>query len=167
MFQALLKDIPVDYGVDYMEDKEKLDSLAKKVVYTGALDEFFGYDTGVLDWRSLRFEEERHEGNYQGVSVLNYTEEAVPYTRILEHKHFDFTQHDHTFITKEYPQDWKTGEEKFYPITSVKNNELHRRYKHRIDNEKFITGGRLADYKYYDMHQVVGSALAASEKEIR
>ena len=166
IFERLLDGIRIEVGVDYFADRNKWDSIANKVVYTGAIDEFFDCDMGVLEWRSLRFEHELVDApDYQGVAAINYTEEDIPYTRIVEHKHFNFGKQDHTVITKEYPQDWNPSKEKFYPINDEKNNLLYSRYKERIDTDKYIFGGRLADYKYYDMHQVVGSALVRSEKE--
>ena len=167
IFDILLKDIPVETGVDYLQDRSKLDSIANKVVYTGAIDEFFNYEYGTLEWRSLKFENERHNiPDYQGVAAMNYTEHEIPYTRICEHKHFEFGKQDFTIITKEYPQNWDKTKEKFYPLNDEKNNELYEKYKDKIDTTKYIFGGRLADYKYYDMHQVVGSALIRVKNEI-
>ena len=167
IFEKLLKGIPIETGVDYLKDRHKWDSMAKKVVYTGAIDEFFDCDLGNLEWRSLRFEHEVLPiSDYQGNAVINYTEDAVPYTRICEHKHFNFGKQEHTVITREYPQDWNPSKEKFYSVNDENNNSLFQRYKQRIDQSKYIFGGRLADYIYYDMHQVVGSALSKSEKEV-
>ena len=166
IFKNLLNNIPLEMGVDYLKDRERLDLLAKKVVYTGPIDEFFNYDCGVLEWRSLEFKHEvLNISDYQGNATINYTQEDVPYTRIIEHKHFNYGKQPHTVITKEYPQNWNTNLEKFYPINDDKNNKLYDTYKSKIKNDKFIFGGRLADYKYYDMHQVVGSALVRSERE--
>ena len=167
IFDKLLNGIEVKLNTDYLADKQYWDSLAKKVVYTGAIDEFFDYDMGQLEWRSLRFEHETHDiDDYQGNAAVNYTDETVPYTRIVEHKHFTFSKDPFTVITKEYPQKWDTTKEKFYPVNDQTNNELYKKYKERIDESKYIFGGRLADYKYYDMHQVVGSALSRVQKEI-
>lgn len=166
IFEKLLQGIDHEEGVDYMKDREHLERKAKKIVYTGPIDEFFGCDNGRLEWRSLRFEHETHDvEDYQGNSLINYTEESVPYTRICEHKHFEFGKQSHTVITKEYPQNWDSNKEKFYPVNDEKNNALFLSYKDRIDISRYVFGGRLADYKYYDMHQVVGSALVRSEKE--
>jgi len=159
IFEKLLKDIPVEIGVDYLDHKEEFEKLGKRIVYTGGIDELFNYNLGVLGWRSLKFDEEEHQGDYQGAAVVNYNEESVPYTRICEHKHFEFQEHDHTIITKEYPQDWKKGKEKIYPVNTEENNNLYKQYRSQVDCEKYILGGRLATYKYYDMHQVIGSAL--------
>ena len=167
IFEKLLEGIPVELGVDYLKDRDRWNAAARKIVYTGAIDEFFDCDLGTLEWRSLRFEHETlNISDYQGVAVVNYTNVEIPFTRICEHKHFNFGKQNHTIITREYPQDWNPSKEKFYPINDEKNNNLFRRYHERIDTNRFIFGGRLADYKYYDMHQVVGSALARSEREM-
>jgi UDP-galactopyranose mutase len=166
IFSKLLKGIATETEVDFLKDRDYLESKAKKVVYTGAIDELFDCDMGRLEWRSLRFEHETLMGDFQGNAAFNYTEESVPFTRICEHKHFEFGKQDHTVITKEYPQDWNQNREKFYPINDEENSLLYKRYRDRIDGGRYILGGRLADYKYYDMHQVVGSALVRSEKEI-
>jgi UDP-galactopyranose mutase len=166
IFEKLLEGIDIETGVDYLNDRDHLEKKAKKIVYTGPIDEFFGCDEGRLEWRSLRFEHETFQcADYQGNALINYTEEAIPYTRICEHKHFEFGKQDHTVITKEYPQVWDASKEKFYPVNDDKNNELFSIYKARINTDRYVFGGRLADYKYYDMHQVVGSALVRSEKE--
>jgi len=167
IFEKLLQGIDNETGVDYLNDRDNLEKKAKKIVYTGPIDEFFGCDNGRLEWRSLRFEHETLQSNdYQGNAIINHTEESVPYTRICEHKHFEFGKQDHTVVTKEYPQFWDASKEKFYPVNDDKNNELFSSYKNRIDTDRYVFGGRLADYKYYDMHQVVGSALVRSEKEL-
>jgi len=166
IFEKLLKNIPVEKEVDYLEDREKWDSLAKKTVYTGAIDEFFNYEHGTLEWRSLRFEQEAmNVQDHQGNAIVNHTEEGVPFTRSIEHKHFNYGKQDFTIVTKEYPQNWDKTKEKFYPVNDEKNNLLFKKYKDMINENKYVFGGRLADYKYYDMHQVVGSALVRSEKE--
>lgn len=167
IFEKLLKNIPVETGVDYLKDKEKWNSKAKKVIYSGGIDEFFDYSLGELEWRSLNFEHHYlNQKDFQGNAIVNYTDESVPYTRICEHKHFNFGKQDHTVITKEYPQLWDKARERYYPINDEKNNQLYQQYKEMVDSKKYIFGGRLADYKYYDMHQVVGSALARVKKEI-
>jgi UDP-galactopyranose mutase len=168
IFKKLLKDIPVELGIDYLNDRDKLDNLANKIVYTGPIDEFFNCEHGTLEWRSLRFEHEiLNIKDYQGTAAVNYTEYNVPYTRICEHKHFENGKQDFTVITKEYPQNWDKFKEKYYPINDDKNNDLYQKYKSQINTNRYIFGGRLADYKYYDMHQVVGSALVRSETEIK
>jgi len=166
IFEKLLNGIEIKLNTDYFKNKNYWDSVSKKIVYTGAIDEFFNYDLGKLEWRSLWFEHETYNINdYQGNAAINYTDETIPYTRIVEHKHFNFSKDLFTIITKEYPQAWDTSKEKFYPVNDEKNNNLYKNYKARIDETKYIMGGRLADYKYYDMHQVVGSALIRVKKE--
>lgn len=168
IFERMLEKIDFEYGIDYLKNSSYYNNLANKIVYTGPIDEFFDYKFGALEWRSLSFVEERYENlSYQGNAVMNFTEESVPYTRLIEHKFFDYKLQKNTIITKEYPKTWNIGDEKYYPINDEKNNILLLKYKNEIDNNKFIFGGRLADYKYYDMHQVVGEALAKSEKERR
>ena len=165
IFDRLLAGIPAQTGVDFLTDRSTLESMARKIVYTGSIDELFGCDLGRLEWRGMGFEHECLAGDFQGVSTVNYTEESVPFTRICEHKHFDFGQQDHTIITREYPRDWRPGEERFYPVNDEGNNSLHRRYRNRLDSRRFVVGGRLADYRYCDMHQVVESALVAAAAE--
>jgi UDP-galactopyranose mutase len=167
LFEKLLNGIEIKLNTDYLSDKNNFDSIASKVVYTGAIDEFFKYEYGELEWRSLKFEElELKIQDFQGNAVINYTNEFCPYTRIVEHKHFNFGKQNFTIITKEYPQKWDKTKEKFYPINDDKNNNLYQMYKNLVDDKKYIFGGRLADYKYYDMHQVIASALTKSEKEL-
>lgn len=166
VFEKILDGIPLGLGTDYLADREYYDGTAKKVVYTGPIDEFFNNEYGVLEWRSLRFEHESiSDCDFQGTSIVNFTKEDVPYTRIVEHKHFDFRGQKNTVITKEYPQDWTSKSEKFYPINDEKNQSLYERYKKLIP-PKFIFGGRLAEYRYYDMHQVIASALKKSHEEL-
>ncbi|SDG45633.1 UDP-galactopyranose mutase [Chitinophaga filiformis] len=159
--EGLLKGIEVRMGIDFCTAKEELSALAETVVFTGQLDEFYDYRHGMLEYRSLRFEHEQLAiDNYQGNAVVNYTEREVPYTRIIEHKHFEFGQQSHTVITREYPQEWSRGLEPYYPINDDTNARVYKLYKTLADQEtNVIFGGRLAEYRYYDMHQVVGSAL--------
>jgi UDP-galactopyranose mutase len=132
------------------------------IIFTGAIDEFFEYKFGPLEYRSLRFETEiLNTSDYQGNALINYTEEKIPYTRICEHKHFEFTKSESTVITREYPDSWNIGKERYYPVNNEENNLKYSEYI-KLSNElspKYIFGGRLAEYKYYDMHQVIGSAL--------
>jgi UDP-galactopyranose mutase len=167
IFKKLLKDIPIEIGVDYLLEREYWNSKAKKVIYTGPIDEFFNYEMGTLEWRSLKFEQQELSiDDYQGNAIVNYTEYEIPYTRICEHKHFENNKlHGYTIITKEYPQQWDKSKEKYYPVNDDLNNNLYLTYKNKIDTNRYIFGGRLADYKYYDMHQVIGSALVRSENE--
>ena len=148
-------------NVDYFDDKEKYDKMADKVIYTGPIDAYFNYKFGELEYRSVRFETETlDEQNYQGNAVVNYTEREVPYTRIIEHKHFEFGTQPKTVISKEYSDTWVKGMEPYYPVNNEKNQKLYEQYKELADKEeKVIFGGRLAEYKYYDMDKVIESAI--------
>lgn len=158
---ALLDGIEVRLGVDYNLQRKEYQDIAETVVYTGAIDAYFDYCFGPLEYRSLRFETERlEEENYQGVAVMNYTDRETPYTRSIEHKHFEFGKQPVTYVTKEYPADWKPGDEAYYPINDEKNQKLYARYAELAKKEKnVIFGGRLAEYKYYDMDDVIKKAL--------
>ena len=142
-------------------DKDELEKKAEKILFTGMIDEFYDYKFGVLEYRSLKFETEiLNEENYQGNAVVNYTDRDTPYTRIIEHKHFEYGTQNKTVITKEYPADWKIGDEPYYPINNDRNDEMFAKYKElAVREDKYIFGGRLADYKYYDMHNVIRAAL--------
>ena len=168
LIAALLDGIEVHTNVDYNAEQSKYAGMAKKVVSTGAVDEYFGYKLGSLEYRGLRFETERlEEANHQGVAVMNYTEREVPYTRIIEHKHFEFGTQPVTYITREYPADWQQGEEAYYPVNDAKNQELYRQYAELAAKEKqVIFGGRLAEYQYYDMDDVIKSALDCAKREL-
>ena len=165
----MLEDIDVELNCDYNICFDKDQKIAEKVIYTGAIDEYFNYQLGHLEYRGLKFETERLEQeNYQGVAVMNFTDSKTPYTRMIEHKHFEFGKQPVTYITKEYPQDWKLGEEAYYPVNDNKNQELYAKYKELADKEKnIIFGGRLGEYKYYDMDKVIESALNLVEKELK
>ena len=164
---ALLNGIEVRLGVDYNRHREEYKDIAETVVYTGPIDAYFNYSLGQLEYRGLRFETERlEEENHQGVAVVNYTEREVPYTRSIEHKHFEFGKQPVTYVTKEYPADWKPGEEAYYPVNNDRNQKLYAKYAELAKKEKgVIFGGRLAEYKYYDMDDVIKSALNLVEKE--
>ncbi len=170
LIHALLKGIPFHLEKDYLEEKSQWDALAKKVVYTGALDAYFGFCYGKLAWRSVRFKEEiLQEQNYQGVAVVNYTEKDVPYTRIIEHKHFEKDnpswEKPITVISKEFSEEWKDGSEPFYPVGDQANLALAEKYKALMAKENHVFfGGRLADYRYYDMDDVIAKALEASKR---
>lgn len=161
LISKMLEGIEVRLGIDFLNCRGQYDSIAEKIIYTGPIDEYYSYHFGQLDYRSLRFESETHQTpNYQGNAVVNYTESEVPYTRIIEHKHFDPVETEHTVVTKEYPADWSEGDEPYYPVNDDKNMELYKRYRQLAKQEgNIIFGGRLAEYKYYDMHQVIKSAL--------
>lgn len=167
MIEKMLDGIEVQLGVDFLSKKDYFMKIAQKIVYTGPIDEFYEYKFGQLEYRGLKFETERlDKQNYQGVAVMNFTSGDVPYTRIIEHKHFEFGTQPVTYITKEYPADWKLGDEAYYPVNNDKNQDLYRRYALLAQKEsRVIFGGRLAEYKYYDMDKVISSALNAVEKE--
>ena len=167
LIDALLEGIEVRMGIDYNDNSAEYRKLAAKVVYTGPIDAYFAYSLGRLEYRGLRFETERlEELNHQGVAVLNYTQREIPYTRIIEHKHFEFGTQPVTYITKEYPADWHPGEEAYYPVNNDKNQQLYEKYAAlAVQESNVIFGGRLAEYKYYDMDDVIKSALICAEKE--
>lgn len=167
LIEALLDGIEVRTGVDFLKERAVYQAMAKKIVYTGSIDEYFGYELGQLEYRGLRFETERlEEENHQGVAVVNYTEREIPYTRIIEHKHFEFGNQSVTYITHEYPADWHPGEEAYYPVNNERNQSLYQQYAALAQQEpNTIFGGRLAEYKYYDMDDVIKSALDCSRKE--
>lgn len=167
MVEAMLEGVEIRLNADFLKNKDKYSNLAKKVIYTGAIDEYFDYCFGKLEYRSLQFETEiLEESNFQGNAVINYTEAEIPFTRIIEHKHFDPVETNHTVITKEYPAEWKAGDEPYYPINDKKNMDLFRQYNALAKKENGVVfGGRLAEYKYYDMHQVIASALHALDSE--
>ena len=165
---SLLKNIKTETDTDYFSNKDYYDNIAAKIVYTGKIDEYFEYKLGVLEYRSLKFENEiLATENFQGNAVVNYNDASYDYTRIIEHKHFEFGKQKKTVITKEYPQDWDIHKEAFYPINDSKNQQLFEDYKKLAQKESnVIFGGRLAEYKYYDMHQVIASALTTAKKEL-
>ena len=169
LFDKLLDGIDVQLDVNYFSDKEYFDSIAHKTLYTGELDRYFDYSLGKLEFRSLRFENEVLDiDNYQGVAVVNYTEREIPYTRIIEHKHFEFNQSPKTVITREYPLTWQEGDEPYYPVNNQQNNDLYERYKKLAqDEDRLIVGGRLGMYKYFDMDKTIEAALAVVEKELK
>ena len=172
LVENLLEGVEVCLGVDYLEHKTELDALAEKVVYTGPIDAYFGYALGALEYRSVRFETELLDiSNFQGNAVVNYTDAETPYTRIIEHKWFTFGKDEQgrdlpkTVISREYSSEWHPGDEPYYPVNDEHNNALYQRYKALAQREeKVIFGGRLGEYKYYDMDAVIAAALAAAEK---
>ena len=169
MIEKMQEGIEVRLGVNFFEDRVKFEDMAETIVFTGPIDEFFGNQHGELEYRSLRFETQILPiEDFQGNALVNYTEEEIPFTRICEHKHFESTKSGSTVITKEYPQPWSSGEEKFYPVNDEENNSRYLLYRKMAEDlsPKYIFGGRLAEYKYYDMHQVIGSALAKARKII-
>ena len=161
IIKKMLKGIDVRLNTNFFADRDHLEKLADKIVFTGMIDEFYDYKFGTLEYRSLNFEHEvLLEDNYQGNAVVNYTEYEIPYTRIIEHKHFEYGTQEKTIITKEYPATWKRGDEPYYPINNEENNAIYQEYKKLADKENnIIFGGRLAQYKYYDMDDVIEQAL--------
>ena len=166
--EKMLDGIEVRLNTNYLDNREEFDAMADKIVYTGMIDQFYDYKLGVLEYRSVRFEtEELPMENYQGNAVVNYTEREVPYTRIIEHKHFEFGKQPTTIISREYSSEWKKGDEPYYPVNNDKNNALYQQYKELADKEHtVIFGGRLGGYKYYDMDKVIAAALEMCEKEL-
>ncbi len=162
MVENMLEGIEVRLNTDYLENKEELDSLADKVVYTGPIDAYFNYKLGTLEYRSVRFETEvLDKPNFQGNAAVNYTDAETPWTRIIEHKWFEFGTQPKTVISREYSSEWKLGDEPYYPVNDEKNGALYAEYKKLGDAEtKVIFGGRLGEYKYYDMDAVIAAALA-------
>ena len=154
---------------NYFDNKEAYDTLAETVIYTGKIDEFFNFEFGKLDYRSLHFENQILDtSNFQGNAVVNYTEKEIEYTRIIEHKHFEFGTQEKTYITKEYPHEFSKDNEPYYPINDDKNQSILLQYQEKASASKnVIFGGRLAEYKYYDMHQVIEKALEVVKNEIK
>lgn len=169
IIEKLLANCDVELNVDFVEQREKYQNIADKIVFTGAIDSYFDYKFGQLEYRGLRFETERLEqDNYQGVAVMNFTAREVPYTRIIEHKHFEFGTQSITYVTKEYPADWHLGEEAYYPVNDDKNQKLYQKYLDLAKQENnVIFGGRLGEYKYYDMDKVIESVLNLVKKELK
>ncbi|MBE5934927.1 MAG: UDP-galactopyranose mutase [Lachnospiraceae bacterium] len=159
--EQMLEGCHVELNVDFLANREQYMNMADKVIYTGMIDEFYDFKLGNLEYRTVRFETSRLDtDNYQGNAVVNYTGDEVDYTRIIEHKHFEFGQQDFTIISKEYSVEWKEGMEPYYPVNNDENNDLYNRYKELASKEnKVIFGGRLGHYKYYDMDKVIKEAL--------
>ena len=174
MIANLLDGIEVRLGVDYLENKTEYDAMAEKIVYTGAIDAYFDYKLGNLEYRSVGFENEvLDHPNFQGNAAVNYTDRETPWTRIIEHKWFEFGKDEDgndipkTIISREYSSEWKPGDEPYYPVNDEKNSKLYSQYKELAEKEdKVIFGGRLGEYKYYDMDAVIDAALAMAEKEL-
>ncbi|MDD6055934.1 MAG: UDP-galactopyranose mutase [Helicobacteraceae bacterium] len=169
IFQKLLKNCEVLLNTDFLTNKDELSKKAKKIIFTGTIDSYFNYKFGALEYRSLEFKHESLEcDNYQGVAVVNYTDEETPYTRIIEHKHFEFGTQKGTIISKEYPLTWSKEIEPYYPINDVKNAALYEKYKELATalKDSIYFGGRLGEYRYYDMQDVVASSLEFCKKEL-
>ena len=169
MVEKMLCGIEVRLNVDYLENKETFDAMADKVIYTGSIDSYFGSCYGPLSYRSVRFETELLDmPNYQGNAVVNYTDRETPYTRIIEHKHFEFGTQPKTVISREYSSEWQPGVEPYYPVNDEKNTALYQKYKAVAEKEEHVIfGGRLGEYRYYDMDAVLLSALSLAEKELQ
>tara|TARA_B100002019_G_C21272633_1_gene603270 strand:- start:623 stop:1720 length:1098 start_codon:yes stop_codon:yes gene_type:complete len=166
LLARMIDGIEVVLGTDYFKKQDYWDKKCKYIVYTGSLDKFFNYEYGELDYRSLQFKSEEYNiKDYQGNAAINYTEERIPYTRIIEHKHFHFNDNDKTIITKEYPANFKDTQEPYYPINNKKNDFIYNNYKKLLNYEnKSIFGGRLAEYRYYNMDQIIASAMSKFNK---
>ena len=165
--EGLLKGVEVRLNSDYFSDRSKWDQIAENIVFTGHIDQYYDYRFGQLEYRSLRFEHELLDTeNFQGNAVVNYTEREIPYTRIIEHKHFEFGTQEKTVVTREFPDEWTRGKEAYYPVNDIRNNAIFEKYRALSKQEnRVIFGGRLATYQYYDMHQIVASALKAAKVE--
>ena len=175
MVENMLDGAEIRLGMDYLKERDILNRMAEKVVFTGPIDEYFGYVLGALEYRAVRFETELlDQPNFQGNAAVNYTDRETPWTRIIEHKWFEFGKDEHgsdlpkTVISREYSSEWKIGDDPYYPVNDVKNGKLHMKYDELAKSEKnVIFGGRLAEYKYYDMDQVVASALKKAEEVLK
>ena len=170
MVANMLDGIDVELNVDYLVEgnREKYSAMASKVIYTGAVDAYFGYQLGALEYRSVRFETEvLDKPNFQGNAAVNYTDADTPWTRIIEHKWFEFGTQPKTVISREYSSEWKLGDEPYYPVNDEQNGKLYEEYKKLAESEEHVIfGGRLGEYKYYDMDAVIASALVMCEKEL-
>ena len=169
IFEKLFDGVNIKYNVDYFENREQWDAVAENVIYTGPIDKFFDYKHGDLEYKSIRWENElMDKDNHQGCAVMNYTDVEVPYTRVIEHKYFDDQNQKVTYVSKEFPQEYKRGVDPFYPVNDETNTAIYRKYKAMSDELPNIHfGGRLATYKYYDMHQVIAAALKDLETKIK
>ena len=175
LVERLLEGIEVRLNCDYLTQREELNALAEKVIYTGPIDAFYGFSLGTLEYRSVRFETELlDQPNFQGNAAVNYTDRETPWTRIIEHKWFEFGKDENgndlpkTVISREYSSEWKPGDEPYYPVNDEKNSVLYQKYKALAEQEKQVTfGGRLGEYKYYDMDQVIAAALRKAGEELK
>ena len=167
MVERMLDGIEVRLNTDYLQNREEWNAVADKIIYTGAIDEYFDYKLGALEYRSVRFETEVLDmSNYQGNAAVNYTDRETPWTRIIEHKWFEFGTQPKTVISREYSSEWKLGDEPYYPVNDKKNEQTYQQYKELVEKEtQVIFGGRLGEYKYYDMDAVIASALDICKKE--
>lgn len=168
IIEKMLEGVEVKLNCDFFSDREGLSKVAKTIIFTGAIDKFYDYRFGALQYRSVRFETEALDtDNFQGNAVINYTEFDVPYTRIIEHKHFEFGKQSKTVVSREYSTEWKLGDEPYYPVNDDKNNKLYEKYRELASKDKnLIFGGRLGEYKYYDMHVIIKKALDLVKVEL-
>ena len=169
IIDRLLAGSDVRLNVDFNENREELSAMADRIIYTGPIDAYYDFCYGELEYRSLKFETEKYdEVNHQGVAVVNYTDRETPYTRAIEHKHFEFGTQDVTYVTYEYPKTWERGDEPYYPVNDQRNGELYSKYRALANNEnKVVFGGRLGAYSYFDMDKTIISALELARKELR
>ncbi len=169
IIEKMLEDCDVKTDTDYFQNRNMWNESAKRIIYTGSIDEYYDYCYGALEYRSVRFETKRLEvPNYQGNAVINFTEFEIPYTRVIEHKHFEGSQQPHTVISKEYSKEWSVGEEPYYPINNECNNTLYLKYKNLASSEpNTLFGGRLGEYKYYNMDNVIEVALKVVQSELK
>ena len=169
IIEKMLEGIEVRLETDFFQNRQAFEEMSDNIVFTGMIDEFYDYKFGTLEYRSLRFEHEiLDEENHQGNAVVNYTEYEIPYTRIIEHKHFEYGTQPKTVITREYPATWNKGNEPYYPINNDRNNNIYDKYKELADKEtNIIFGGRLAQYKYYDMHNIIDNVLKVIKNEFK
>ena len=167
--ERMLEGADVRLNCDFLKNRETLTASADRILYTGQIDQYYDYRLGVLEYRSVRFEtEELETDNFQGNAVVNYTAREVPYTRIIEHKHFEFGKQDHTIISREYSSEWKKGDEPYYPVNNARNNALYEEYRKLAESETRVHfGGRLGAYRYYDMDKVIAAALAFCDDELK
>ena len=167
IFKKMLDGILVSLSTDYFSDRSYFDNIAKKIVYSGQIDKYFDFIYGDLEYRSLRHETILNKGDFQGTALINYTEASIPYTRIIQHKHFLFSSNDNDHVTFEFPLDYKRGGQPFYPINDETNNNKYKLYKNEADKIKnLIIGGRLGNYRYYDMDMTIGNAISVVKKEL-
>lgn len=169
LIEKLLDGVELKLNTDFLDNKKELSSLAERIIYTGEIDKYFDYQFGELAYRGLKFENKLLEGveNFQGNAVINYTEREVPFTRIIEHKHFEFGTQADTYVSKEYSVDWNKGDEPYYPLNNAENNEKYAKYASLAEQESNVYfKGRLAEYKYYDMHHIVANALEFAKEEV-
>jgi len=166
MLSKMIEGADLELEVDYFSDRKSLDRMCEKIVFTGKIDEYFDYSSGLLEYRTIKFDHRRMKGDYQGNVAINYTDVETPYTRTIEHKHFEFLKSDNTVVTFEYPDKWDQTKIPLYPVNDKENTKIFKLYKDASEKhcKNVIFGGRLAEYRYYDMHQVIGSAISKAKR---